>query len=593
MSEAKITIDQIRARATETSFRRGETYYRQGAIFNTFRHEHFLEACCEGTHANAYRIVVDLQHGVVTSAICSCQYNYAGDCKHIVATLLTYLYKPEVFTEQRPLDEVLAERTPEQLIAIIKQMLNRYPDLQPMIERPQFSPHQRQSPLDTNSLRKELRIAISAADEDRYPWGQVSRPIIQSIRSISESANDFVTNGDWVNASYIYDVIIEEILRDPNIPMIDDDGELIAELNGVLQDMALCLPHLREHDQARQSIFEFMIDAYLWDIEFAGGVGLGDEVDKYIIRHILPQDISRIRERLEKSIQHESRNSPWSIEILEGFIMELDVYENVSPEKILQRLRQKKQYALLVAKLLEMQRVPEAVQIVQEHIKDPFERLRVLYNFTQVNLHGEAIQLAEESLAQHDNNQLRHWLIEQLKQRHDHAGLLRWLQKQMRLEPNLPNYIQLKQIGQSTDQWDDLRWDLIGWLEKHRHYVLLTQIYLQDQDWEQAWQTLGLVKKTDPTLGWSSREILEAEVAKQTAHIYPERAIPVYVRAVRSAIDQRNSHQYREAAKYLLIIRELHQKTDKMNEWQTLIDGIREEFKRLPAFQKALRTANL
>jgi len=47
-------------------------------------------ADCEGSYT--YHLRVELDEGGIQSAFCTCPYDYAGYCKHIVALLLTYIH---------------------------------------------------------------------------------------------------------------------------------------------------------------------------------------------------------------------------------------------------------------------------------------------------------------------------------------------------------------------------------------------------------------------------------------------------------------------------------------------------------------------
>jgi len=116
-----MTLDQIRARATEQSFARGESYYHSGAIFDTVRRGSELEGRCEGSDYAPYHIRVVLDGaGNIDTASCTCPYDWGGDCKHIVALLLTFLHEPESFEARAPVQDTLAARSKEDLIALIR-----------------------------------------------------------------------------------------------------------------------------------------------------------------------------------------------------------------------------------------------------------------------------------------------------------------------------------------------------------------------------------------------------------------------------------------------------------------------------------------
>jgi len=88
----QLTEKQIRERASDQSFRKGQDYYDTGAIYNPARQSIpggvTLTAQCEGTSAPSYRLQVELDGGGVRSTSCTCPYDWGGDCKHIVALLL-------------------------------------------------------------------------------------------------------------------------------------------------------------------------------------------------------------------------------------------------------------------------------------------------------------------------------------------------------------------------------------------------------------------------------------------------------------------------------------------------------------------------
>lgn len=104
-----LTQDLIRQRASAQSFQKGVDYYRSGAIFNPSWQETpdsiMLLGNCEGSSGSTYSIRVQLGSTGIQDAVCTCPYDWGGDCKHIIALLLTYLNRREDFTQMaRPLN---------------------------------------------------------------------------------------------------------------------------------------------------------------------------------------------------------------------------------------------------------------------------------------------------------------------------------------------------------------------------------------------------------------------------------------------------------------------------------------------------------
>lgn len=79
------TREDIRALCTEQSFERGVTYWKQGRIQELDIDGSEIRATVRGSHD--YDVSIDVAADSIRTH-CSCPYDYAGDCKHIVAVLL-------------------------------------------------------------------------------------------------------------------------------------------------------------------------------------------------------------------------------------------------------------------------------------------------------------------------------------------------------------------------------------------------------------------------------------------------------------------------------------------------------------------------
>src|SRR5262245_50217341 len=114
--------EEIRYRAAKPTYVRGEGYYENEAIFATIQRGNEIEAWCEGSRDNVYRVHAMLaENGNILETSCTCDYSYPGDCKHVVALLLTYLRKPKRFEPLPPIEDALKELSKEDLILLIRQ----------------------------------------------------------------------------------------------------------------------------------------------------------------------------------------------------------------------------------------------------------------------------------------------------------------------------------------------------------------------------------------------------------------------------------------------------------------------------------------
>ena len=134
MQLPQLTPHQIRSRCTAQSFERGVEYFHAGAIGNPVLQDWRLSAKCQGSLSRPYRTSVELMPTGIVSARCSCPYDADGDCKHIVALLLTYIEAPETICRIDDLLATLALKPKSSLLQIISALLKRNPELAPIVQ---------------------------------------------------------------------------------------------------------------------------------------------------------------------------------------------------------------------------------------------------------------------------------------------------------------------------------------------------------------------------------------------------------------------------------------------------------------------------
>jgi uncharacterized Zn finger protein len=146
MSQPRLTLEQVRSRATEKVFARGEAYYWDDVIFDTVKRGSVIEAFCEASsQPEPYHVTATLGENGVAEATCTCPYDYGGACKHVVALLLTYVRRAQVFEERPAIEAALNARSKDELITLIQKMLTYYPDLKAVVDgRPHISEQMRE-----------------------------------------------------------------------------------------------------------------------------------------------------------------------------------------------------------------------------------------------------------------------------------------------------------------------------------------------------------------------------------------------------------------------------------------------------------------
>ena len=187
--------------ALDQSFQRGEAYYASRAVAEIEQCGNTVTARVWGSQPDAYRVTVELGASGILSTGCSCPYDWGGTCKHIVAVLLTLVRKPDSVEKRPPLDELLAQRSKQDLISLVKEMIVRQPDLARLLDLPLHP----ESPvtLDLAKFEKQVNYALSREDAE---WAG------RELKSLNEMANRYLMVDDPTTAGTLYHLILERAL---------------------------------------------------------------------------------------------------------------------------------------------------------------------------------------------------------------------------------------------------------------------------------------------------------------------------------------------------------------------------------------------
>ena len=129
---------------------------------------------------------------------------------------------------------------------------------------------------------------------------------------------------------------------------------------------------------------------------------------------------------------------------------------------------------------------------------------------------------------------------------------------------------------------------LLARLGDKGHHHLLTRIHLQEAQPDRALEALG------PALAspWGSDE-LALQVAGEVEATRPRAALLLYRHVAERAIASRTRHHYATAAHLLTRVRALYQQLGEPEAWQAYVEDLRNEHRRLRAFQDELNKAGI
>ena len=106
MALPKLTMSDVRQLASAQSFERGEGYCASGAVLEPQQQGNTLTARVRGSEYEPYRVTITLEPAGIAHTRCTCPYDWGGICKHIVATLLTWVREPDSFRTLAPIDDL-------------------------------------------------------------------------------------------------------------------------------------------------------------------------------------------------------------------------------------------------------------------------------------------------------------------------------------------------------------------------------------------------------------------------------------------------------------------------------------------------------
>jgi len=131
------SINDIKKLATNTSFERGEIYYKSNAVKNIRQNNNHFEAKVAGTEM--YHVTLDIEHDELDFD-CNCPYDLEGICKHCVALGLAVIGKKPVTQEceanlsphilRETFNQCFDSADNQKKLNFLKQLLEKDTDLQ-------------------------------------------------------------------------------------------------------------------------------------------------------------------------------------------------------------------------------------------------------------------------------------------------------------------------------------------------------------------------------------------------------------------------------------------------------------------------------
>ncbi len=604
MALPQVTESMIRAGTSPESFRRGEEYYRDGAVSNTAIQGTRLIGECAGTYAPYYQVQVELDEAGIADASCTCLYEYGGYCKHIVALLLAYLHHPKSFTARKAHAELLTDLDHKDLIAILTKLIQEQPGLYDRIEAmtsvPSKSKKKRKKKVDIEVYRRHILSIVHSLDGMRMSeaYWHVGG-LANQLREVQESAVKFLDAGDAETALEILLLLLDEASR--AIEYIDDsDGELggyVGDLGTPLAEAILSMELSQVERDRLVRRLEKLID-YAGDYGMEGNLDIAVQAAKYGWEDV-PNAMEPVRRTAQKFIEDEEPDEwdededgdedgafdvhEWGFPVVSGFDdlteAKLNVLERQDrTEEYLALCTKEERHLRYALKLCDLKKVAEAVKYAKKHLSTAEESLQVAQRLRELRLVTEAIEIGEHGLKLKGSKAgLGEWLgpVEEAQGRTKQA-LRAWMAA-FTEHPSLETYRTIKRLAGTA--WGRLRPEVMATLRRSYDKHVLAEVLLLEEEWDDA------IKVAEERDVWYS--VVET-VADGVAQHRPEWVVMISLKHAERLMSEAKSKNYPIAAAWLKRAKQAYKLLGKSDEWKRYLGEIKEKYKRRPALQNQL-----
>ena len=575
------------------TFEEGVAYEAQRTMANVNYSGMRLEAECLGPMPHIYEMEVVLDAQGIFDSRCDCP--AGGACKHVTALLLTWLDDRDASLESSQPTNYLAQRSKEELIALINQMVKQTPNLSNWFD---VAPKSEHSPpqMEPEMIRQQVTLIMSNYNNTEMPS---YRLFAKQLLPLVNVAHEYAKAGDWCNAATVYEIITRGVL-DEKLDFMDDEHDFSAIITHCIMGLGKCL-NATLAPTPQEKIEHALFDIYHWKVRH-GGIQIRPNPTVLLLTH--SKTSPSAKERLATWTRVAIENSQgWQRHDFGGFLLELS--EPLSDEAYLRICYQTGRIYDLVNRLLDLGRVTEA-EVEAGTIKD-YYFMELVNLFVSYNHATIAERLVRQRIAHkrqkaegristyYDSHRLYEWLKKHAREQGQLTKLFEVTQQMFLRWPNWSGYQEVKKLAHHFGRWDTLRPNIIAHLYEKRRFELLSEIYLSEQDVDQALATV--VKIADNGLPFGGDEKWLVQVAQAAELHHPGQAIDLYIDEIHRLIKNErklwvaeweadpepgwDSHlkkeEYMQAVTYLMRVHHLYLRLGNQAEWQTLIEQIRRE----------------
>jgi hypothetical protein len=486
-----------------------------------------------------------------------------------------------------------------ELLTLVKQMIELYPDLAHLVDILDTHEETRHAvSIDPEHYR--LKVTDIFYNTDCDSWGAEARAA-EPLLDIAEIGDAFLAQQRYANAATIYEIIIRAILDNyDSFNWHADEGDLDDVVVQCTETLDTCLQKEQQNTAVRTQIIQTLQDVYEFNMNLHHGEPvLSKKIPLILVQRTTPAERKTLAAWLRTTFQPDI---DWENDDLSPYYDQTTLFllglegDTLDDATFLRACRATKSFSYLIERLLTREHNQEALAEAQQ--VDTYYLLEIANIFCEHGLEADAEQLVMERSKSTQNANLLEWLQKRYQDRGDNEGALSLACRLFRTPSGdtIERYREIRQLAELSSQWENVQPELLASVKQSRNIALQIEIALEEGQPQEALTLLqSQQKQKSEKHGPYGNGLFNIgiEVAKAVEATEPLEAITIYQNYVEIRIAGRGREQYQVACQHLIAIRRLFQKLDKSNQWTTYLTDLRTQNNRLPALKDEMAKAGL
>ena len=462
----------------------------------------------------------------------------------------------------------------DQLEALVRRLLEHRPELEDVIHLPLPG---EQLQVDPMLITGQVRRILHKMGSD---W-QASYRTQFELHPIVAVGDGYLERGLVDDARGVY-VAVARAIIEVYAQIRDEESEIGGIVVDCAEGLGRCLEHTSDTGH-RERLLADLFAIYRWDELETGGYGIADPVREVLTEQANDDERRLVARWLRDALpEGDHQFTRWSRQHAGRFLLKLEA-DHLDDDRLIELCQATDLMTELVDHWLARDEVERAVAVVRDA---PGDEVFNLANRVCAAGHGDevvSVVATHETALDPSNHRIRSWLAEHGYPHTDDLADLADALAHWERRPKWEAFELVRQIAQRMDRWDSIRPRVHASLDSDKAFQrhLLVRILAGEGAVASALELL-------PSLKGQLRRTAVLELAAAAEEDWPEEAVKLHIEEVQRHLKTSHRARYRAAAEILARIRAILVRHDRHEQWQSLIQSIRDDHPRSTALHEEL-----